>query len=119
MQPPQFSPYLLDGLRRLREKAITQAERAESQIAQTDTAKQQRQQTDFVQLVREWYEAIPPAARARRYTTEELLNTFKGRYSARPSTRMIAAALVANGFTPHRDWTRAGRNRRYWLGPQR
>jgi hypothetical protein len=78
---------------------------------------QNRLQTDYKVLVGEWYNSIPPAARKRRYRSDELLHIFTGRYRDRPALRMIVAALRANGFTSHRDWSAAGRNSRYFLPP--
>lgn len=121
MQPPQMNGYLRRSVTALLQEVESNnvavaairktAERSEQNRATT--------QTDYVALIRNWYAAIPPAARQRRYTTAEMALQFNGRYRARPSVRMIAAALREIGFTEHRDWTKAGRNCRYWQPPSK
>lgn len=119
MQPPSLRPHLLEVMGHLRQQIDAEATAAlnTAAVAQRKDTKQRRIQTDYAVLVRDWYNSIPPAARQRRYTTEELLTKFAGRYRDRPAIRMIAAALRVNGFLPRRDWTVAGRNLRYWIPP--
>ena len=120
MLPPQIKATLHDQLQMLVEAAHVKAELAKLETAKDrhKTSKQKRIQTDYTELIRVWYQSIPPAARQRRYTTDELLTRFAGRYRDRPAVRMIGAALRANGFTPRRDWTVAGRNTRHWSPPE-
>lgn len=120
VQPPQLTAYLRDSVSRLIEQTAQRKETAKlvSQTEQSAVATNKRLETDYTVLIGNWYKAIPPASRQRRYTTEELLTQFAGRYRDRPAIRMIAAALRANGFTSKRDWTVAGRNQRYWLPPK-
>ena len=125
MPPPQIqatlSAHMLDSFARLKQQADVAAAAEPVLLHPTANAPQTRQDrrcTDFAVLVREWYQSIPPAARNRRFTADELVHRFAGRYRDRPALRMIAAALRANGFTQHRDWSAQGRNQRYWLGPK-
>ena len=117
MPPPQLTAYLRDSVHRLIVQTEQQREAASlrTKTEQSAVARNKRLETDYTISIRNWYNAIPPASRQRRYTTEELLTQFAGRYRDRPAIRMIAAALRANGFTSKRDWTVAGRNQRYWL----
>lgn len=70
---------------------------------------------DYVKLLSQYFETFPPANLNRRWTMHELCNQLSGRYAKKPAPRIIAAALRQLGFTEHRDWSIAGRNRRYWL----
>lgn len=119
MPPPQLAPRMREIMGQLRQQIEAQAIAAKQDdaIQQRKTAARNRIQTDYAVLIREWYSSIPPAARQRRYTTEELLTKFAGRYRDRPAVRMIGAALRVNGFLPRRDWSVAGRNLRYWVPP--
>lgn len=120
MQPPRMSAHLRDSLDRLQKKAEAQASGKilDEQSQKLELSKAEKTQADYVLLIKKWYALMPPAARQRRYTSNELITAFTGRYRDRPALRMIAAALRINGFTEHRDWTRAGRNQRYWLPPK-
>lgn len=115
-----MSAHLRDLLERLQKKVEAQANSTmpDGQSQKIGSATEGKVKADYVALIKKWYVLMPPAARQRRYTTHELLTTFTGRYRDRPALRMIAAALRINGFTEHRDWTRAGRNQRYWLPPK-
>lgn len=73
---------------------------------------------DYVVALRKHFNSLPPANISRRWTLDELCNILPGRYANKPAPRFIAAALRELGFTEHRDWTHAGRNRRYWMPSQ-
>lgn len=123
MQPPQPKEptrgYMRDSIDALLQKVKENdaIKRMERTVQQAQAVSKNRAETDYRVLVANWYAVIPPAARQRRYRSDELLLIFAGRYRDRPALRMIAAALRANGFTSHRDWSRDGRNSRYWLPP--
>jgi hypothetical protein len=63
-----------------------------------------------------WTESMTPELRSRRFTTEEIesLAGLIGKNGGRAAHHQIALALRSVGFKPCRDWTLAGRNRRYW-----
>ncbi len=118
MQPP-LSAHLRERIQQL----AAQAAARDSRTQQTGGAELKREErrarrcTDYVGLIREWMSAIPPALLDRPYLMAEIVCRFHGRYSALPAPRMIAAALRQLGWTSHRNWTRAGRNTRYWRPP--
>lgn len=115
-QPPQLRSYIADAIAKLRTQA--DEKKPQSLVRQKSAQTKKRIETDYAVLISEWFNSMPPAMRDRRFTTDELLARFSGRYRDKPACRMIAAALRANGFTSHRDWTSAGCNQRYWLPPK-
>jgi hypothetical protein len=66
--------------------------------------------------IKTWSESMTPEQKARRFTTEEIerLAGLLGKHSGRAAHHHIAQALRTLGFQPCRDWTVAGRNRRFW-----
>lgn len=70
----------------------------------------------MVQRITAWLETMSPLEQRRPFTTEEVerLAGLAGKQGGRPACHHIAAALRAVGFKPCRDWTVAGRNKRYW-----
>lgn len=66
--------------------------------------------------IKTWAQSMPPELRSRRFTIEEieLLAGILGKHGKHAAHHHIAQAIRAVGFTPVRDWTVAGRNRRYW-----
>lgn len=66
--------------------------------------------------IKTWTESMTPEQLARRFTTEEIerLAGLVGQHCGRAAHHHIAQALRALGFQPCRDWTIAGRNRRFW-----
>lgn len=66
--------------------------------------------------VQAWVESMTPVQKARRFTTSEVehLAQLRGKLGGPAAHHRIAQALRACGFTPRRDWTRAGRNTRFW-----
>lgn len=114
MQPPQMRPWLLQQLEQLKEQAARQAQvTPPSPRAPTN----QCTNVDYKQLIQRWFTNEPPALRDRKYSMTEFVIRFAGRFRPKPATRLIAEALRELGWTEHRDWTRAGRNRRYWQPP--
>lgn len=70
----------------------------------------------IVARLKAWVETMSPLEQRRPFTTEEVerLAGLAGKQGGRPACHHIAAALRAVGFKPCRDWTVAGRNKRYW-----
>jgi hypothetical protein len=59
---------------------------------------------------------MTPEQLSRRFKTEEIerLAGLVGKHGGHPAHHHIAQVLRAVGFVSCRDWTVAGRNRRYW-----
>jgi hypothetical protein len=59
---------------------------------------------------------MAPEQRTRRFSVDEVerLASLVGKNGGRPAHHHIAQALRAMGFQPCRDWTIAGRNKRFW-----
>ena len=74
------------------------------------------QTEQFRSLINRWSETMTPEQRSRRFSTEEVerLAGLVGKNGGRAAHHHIALALRSAGFSPCRDWTVAGRNRRYW-----
>jgi hypothetical protein len=69
----------------------------------------------FVQITA-WVSGLSPLQKLRRYSIGEvmLLAALKGHYRDHASLRYTGEALRRCGFKQKRDWTAAGRNKRYW-----
>lgn len=63
-----------------------------------------------------WKSIMTPQEQRRGFTTAEVivLAQLRGKHRPLPGDRLVGLALRAVGFVPCRDWTVAGRNRRYW-----
>ena len=102
MLPPQSNNY--------RSYLITQMKRIQRNTSSPISV----HKVNYVNLLRDLFESMPQANVNRRWTVDELCKQLPGRYNEKPAQRMIASALRELGFTQHRDWTNAGRNRRFW-----
>ncbi len=78
--------------------------------------KHQSQKDKLRDQIKIWMTSMSPEQRMRRFSTEEIecLAGLKGKNGGRAAHHHIAMALREVGLTPHRDWTIAGRNQRYW-----
>ncbi len=112
MQPPQTTL----TLRQQVDQLIAQASHA-SRRAPKPRVKNCCLSINYTQLIQHWFEKEPPALRQRKYSMTEFVIRFAGRFRPKPAARLLAEALRELGWTEHRDWTRAGRNRRYWQPP--
>jgi hypothetical protein len=105
MQPPTFNSVPL----RIQLAQLKQASAAAParQTSHTDKLRDQ---------IKAWSESMTPEQRNRRFSTEEIerLAGLKGKTGGRTAHHHIAMALHEVGLKPYRDWTVAGRNRRYW-----
>ena len=72
----------------------------------------------LVSAIQDWWLTLPVITRNRRFAMAEISDALYVQTRHRHSWRDIAAALEALSWTTGRDWTRAGRNRRYWKPPQ-
>ena len=85
--------------------------------AQRGTYTRPPSQTDWLRSqIKTWCESMSQEQRSRRFTTEEIerLAGLMGKHGGRAAHHHIALALRSVGFTHCRDWTVAGRNRRFW-----
>ena len=70
----------------------------------------------YVAQIISWTQRLTPAQLGRSFSMAEvmLLAGLKGRYRDFASLRYTGEALRRCGFKQKRDWTTAGRNKRYW-----
>jgi|Laugresbdmm110sn_1035088.scaffolds.fasta_scaffold69603_2 hypothetical protein len=63
-----------------------------------------------------WAKSMTPEQRMRRFTTEEVerLAGLVGKHGGRAAHHQISIVLRHIGFQHCRDWSVAGRNRRFW-----
>ena len=71
----------------------------------------------YVTQITRWTQRLTPAQLGRCFSMDEVmaLAGLKGRYRDHASVRYTGEALRRCGFKQKRDWTAAGRNKRYWL----
>ena len=71
---------------------------------------------NYLDQIRCWYLQLSKVQRARLYTIDEIIRLarLEGRLGRKASVQLVGNALTACGFMPKRDWTAAGRNKRYW-----
>jgi hypothetical protein len=72
---------------------------------------------DYEYRINRWIQGMTPMQLSRRYTIFEVMDLAKlpGRYRTRGSQRYTGEALRRCGFVTKRDWTTAGRNKRFWV----
>lgn len=64
--------------------------------------------------IKRWWANLPPIMQQRPYQITEIAAQCRGRYRDKPALREVAVALRVLGWTERRDWSVAGRNRRFW-----
>lgn len=112
MQPPVIAAYLRDSVNRLvtesRGKAICHPPSNTEMGAIPDC---------YVNQIMKWSQQLSPAQISRKYSIEEVMSLacLRGRYRDHASVRYTSEALRRCGFVNKRDWTVAGRNKRYWM----
>ena len=79
--------------------------------------REEKKPLDYVGTVRRWWESMAPATRQHPWSIETVIAAAFKDPSKPPAVRLVAAALRSLGFCEKRDWTVAGRNRRYWTPP--
>lgn len=111
LQPPVIRETLRDSVNRLvREAASTSSLGPHKQFATEPIA------DGYVAQIISWTQRLTPAQLGRSFSLEEVmaLAGLKGRYREHASLRYTGEALRRCGFKQQRDWTAAGRNKRYW-----
>ncbi len=70
----------------------------------------------YTQAITKWLGTLPPTHQGRTYTLRELISlaVIGNPPGKPPADRHVSTALERCGFYRKRDWTVAGRNRRYW-----
>jgi len=88
--------------------------------AATNTHRSNHRDADILRALEQklstWKASMTPQEQIRGFTTAEIivLAQLRGKHRPLPGDRLVSLALRAVGFIPCRDWTVAGRNRRYW-----
>jgi hypothetical protein len=116
MQPPQKTLHLtrnrlLDGyLQGLKAAADKQLEKA----SQNQSIKVSSVWQPLEDQIKRWWANVPLSLRYRRFQLAEIAGQCQGRSGGKPANREVAAALRTLGWREFRDWTSAGRNKRFW-----
>jgi hypothetical protein len=88
------------------------------QLAASEKKKAPARQTEWEPLdtqIRRWWINLPSALQHRRFQISEIASICRGSHGKPPALRDVAHALRALGWSEFRDWTNAGRNRRFWM----
>ncbi len=112
MQPPVIGATLRESVNRLVREATATTTMAPHEHAATGSITD-----DYVTEITRWTQRLTPAQLGRCFSMEEViaLAGLKGRYRDCASVRYTGEALRRSGFKQKRDWTAAGRNKRYWV----
>jgi hypothetical protein len=97
---------------RLRDQTLTPVK---SNLTASNT--NQKIVDEYTSLIRSWQDQAAPVQKLRLFTIDELirLTNLSGRFRVQASHRYTGEALRRCGFKQKRDWTAAGRNKRYWI----
>lgn len=112
MQPPVIGATLRETVNRLaREATSTPTPQPTTHLALGSIS------DNYVTQIMNWSQRLTPAQLGRRYSLEEVMTLagLKGRYRDHASVRYTGEALRRCGFVTKRDWTTAGRNKRFWV----
>lgn len=111
LQPPVIEATLRESVNRLvREAAATSSMAPHTHFATEPIA------DGYVTQITKWIQCLTSAQLGRCFSLEEVmaLAGLKGRYRDHASVKYTGEALRRCGFKQKRDWTAAGRNKRYW-----
>lgn len=108
MQPPMIGVSLREAVNRLVGEAMASPPPKHDTSASIVDG--------YVAQIISWRQRLTPAQLGRSFSMVEvmLLAGVKGRYREHASLRYTGEALRQCGFKQKRDWTTAGRNKRYW-----
>ncbi len=75
-----------------------------------------RSSTDVTleEQLRHFFDSLPQRLLERPWTMTEIADRLVGKYRAHPHPQHVARALRNLGWAQKRDWTQAGKGRRYW-----
>jgi hypothetical protein len=116
MQPPTEID-IMNTLQPLRKQLETLKSVSQREL---QNSKPTRRHSDIlVELeknLKNWLESMNNQEKRRCFTTVEIIKlaNLRGKNGSQPGDRLVGQALRAVGFTPKRDWTVVGRNRRFW-----
>lgn len=70
----------------------------------------------YTEKIRTWLKHLTPEQLGRSYTISEIitLSGLKGITNPKASVQLTGEALRRCGLLPVRDWSKNGRNKRYW-----
>ena len=110
MPPPLIYRPLREQLQHLREQSQTKVE------FKPVAPESQKIVDEYTTLIRNWQVQATPIQRLRVFTIEELIRlaNLSGRFRVHASHRYTGEALRRCGFKQKRDWSAAGRNKRFW-----
>ncbi len=112
MQPPVITAHIRASVNQLLTESKDRANSRES------TNQHKIEILDcYADQIMKWSQHLSPVQLLRKYSIEEVmaLACLRGRYRDRASVRYTGEALRRCGFITKRDWTVAGRNKRYWI----
>ena len=110
VQPPEkLTAYLRDALGDLKRRVDAHKPKSAASAATPTSAHYQN-------AIARWVATLTPVQRLRRYGMDEIVKLagVEGANGKPASIQAMGVALYAGGFVQARDWTKAGRNRRYW-----
>ena len=110
VQPPEkLTAYLRDALGDLKRRVDAHKPKSAASAATPTSAHYQH-------AIARWVATLTPVQRLRRYGMDEIIKLVgtNGVNGQPASIQVMGVALHACGFVQKRDWTKAGRNRRYW-----
>ena len=109
MQPPLIFVNLRETIDRLKTEASAVQTMAEQARPSGNIAE------EYVERIQIWLDRLPPVQRSRKFSISEVITlaTLPGHYRPVASLRYTGEALRRCGFKQKRDWTTAGRNKRY------
>ena len=112
LQPPVIEATLRESVNRL----VREATAATSMAPHTHVATGPIAD-GYANQITKWAQRLTPSQLGRCFSMEEViaLAGLKGRYRDHASVKYTGEALRRCGFKQKRDWTAAGRNKRYWL----
>lgn len=110
MQPPEkLTAYIRDAIADLKRKVEAPKPKPAASAATPTSARYQN-------AIASWVATLTPMQRTRRFSMSEIIRLadVDGINGKPASVHVMGDALHASGFEQKRDWTKAGRNRRYW-----
>ena len=110
MQPPLIYESIRGAVHRLKTEALS------AQAPPVQALPKGSIPDEYVERIQTWVNRLPPVQRCRQFTIAEViaLATLPGHFRPNASLRYTGEALRRCGFKQKRDWTTAGRNKRYW-----
>lgn len=111
MQPPFIFETLKDSIERLKSEALWKHGKSEKDANFNSIP------DEYTVRIQSWIANLPPVQLYRKFTIDEViaLATLPGHFRPTASLRYTGEALRRCGFIQKRDWTKAGRNKRYWV----